>query len=129
MEHDVVGSRLAETLEIELFDKPGQWQFPRLLLVIIDLAQFRRVQPELSGHLYPAVARRALAQHRTAFQTHRVLQNHVTLNCEAGNPAQNRGVKRNGGCIEYPGSVGLDPAGREHPADRSAQEISRRIRR
>jgi hypothetical protein len=38
--HDVVGSRLAETLEIELFDEPGQRQFPGLLLVVIDLAQF-----------------------------------------------------------------------------------------
>jgi hypothetical protein len=52
---DVVGSRFAETLEIELLDERGQWQFPRLLLVVIDLAQFRRVQPKLSGHLYLAV--------------------------------------------------------------------------
>ena len=57
--HDVVGSRLAETLEIELFDEPWQWQFPRLLLVIIDLAQFRRVQPKFSGHLYLAVRQMA----------------------------------------------------------------------
>jgi hypothetical protein len=52
---DVVGSRFAETLEIELLDERGQWQFPRLLLVVIDLAQFRRVQPKLSSHLYLAV--------------------------------------------------------------------------
>jgi hypothetical protein len=37
--HDVVGSRLAKTLEIELFDEPGQRQFPGFLLVVIDLAQ------------------------------------------------------------------------------------------
>jgi hypothetical protein len=49
---DVVGSGLAETLEIELFDEPGQRQFSGLLLVVIDLAQFRRVQPKLWGHLY-----------------------------------------------------------------------------
>jgi|SRR5882762_1524163 len=53
--HDVVGSRFAEALEIELFDEPGQWQFPRLLLGVIDLAQFRGVQPKLLGHLYLAV--------------------------------------------------------------------------
>jgi hypothetical protein len=53
--HDVVGS----TLEIELLDELGQWQFPRLLLVVVDLAQFRRVQPKLSGHLYLAVRQMA----------------------------------------------------------------------
>jgi hypothetical protein len=53
--HDVVGSSFAKTLEIELLDELGQWQFPRLLLVVVDLAQFRRVQPKLSGHLYLAV--------------------------------------------------------------------------
>jgi hypothetical protein len=56
---DVVGSRLAETLEIELFDEPGQRQFSGLLLVVIDLAQFRWVQPKFSGHLYLAVRQMA----------------------------------------------------------------------
>jgi hypothetical protein len=32
---------------------------PRLLLVVVDLAQFRRVQPKLSGHLYLAVRQMA----------------------------------------------------------------------
>jgi hypothetical protein len=57
--HDVVGSSFAETLEIELLDELGQWQFPRLLLVVIDLAQFRRIQPKLSGHLKLAVRQMA----------------------------------------------------------------------
>jgi hypothetical protein len=57
--HDVVGSRFAKTLEIELLDELGQWQFPRLLLVVVDLAQFRWVQPKLSRHLYLAVRQMA----------------------------------------------------------------------
>jgi hypothetical protein len=52
---DVVGSRLAETFAIVWFDETGQRQFPGLLLMVIDLAQFRRVQPKFSGHLYLAV--------------------------------------------------------------------------
>jgi hypothetical protein len=44
---------------MELLDELGQWQFPRLLLVVVDLAQFRRVQPKLSGHLYLAVRQMA----------------------------------------------------------------------
>jgi hypothetical protein len=56
---DAVGSQRAETLEIELFDEPGQWQFLRLLHVVIDLAPFRRVQPKLSGHPYLAVRQMA----------------------------------------------------------------------
>jgi hypothetical protein len=53
--HDVVGSSFAETLAMELLDELGQWQFPRLLPVVFDLAQFRRVQPKLPGLLYLAV--------------------------------------------------------------------------
>ncbi len=40
---------------MELLDELGQWQFPRLLPVVFDLAQFRRVQPKLPGLLYLAV--------------------------------------------------------------------------
>jgi len=36
-----------------LLDEQGQ--FPPLLLVVIDLAQFRGVQSKLPGHLYLAV--------------------------------------------------------------------------
>jgi|ERR1700730_7920750 len=53
--HAVFESSFAEALEIELLDELWQWQLPRFLLVVIDLAQFRRVQPKLSGHLYLAV--------------------------------------------------------------------------
>jgi hypothetical protein len=42
-----------------LFEEPGQRQFPGLLLVAVDLAQFRRVQPKFSGHLYLAVRQMA----------------------------------------------------------------------
>ena len=38
---NVIKSRRAETLEIELFDEPGQRQFPGLRFVVIELAQFR----------------------------------------------------------------------------------------
>src|SRR5262249_47628090 len=42
---------LAEPFSVELFDKLRQGQLPRFLLVIIDLAQLRRVHPQFAGHL------------------------------------------------------------------------------
>jgi hypothetical protein len=38
---NVIKSRLAETLEIELFDEPGLRQFRGLRFVVIELAQVR----------------------------------------------------------------------------------------
>jgi hypothetical protein len=49
------GVVLPKRSKLELFDEPRRWQFPVLLLVVIDLAQFRWVQPKLSGHLHLAV--------------------------------------------------------------------------
>ena len=43
--------RLAEPFGVKLFDKLRQGQLPRLLLVVIDLAQLRRVHPQFAGHL------------------------------------------------------------------------------
>jgi hypothetical protein len=48
---------LAESLEVELFDKLRQGQLPRLPLVIIDLAQLSRVHPQFAGHVDLGVTR------------------------------------------------------------------------
>jgi hypothetical protein len=50
---NVIKSRRAETLEIELCDEPGQRQFPGLRFVVIELAQFRWSNGE-PGELSPA---------------------------------------------------------------------------
>jgi hypothetical protein len=42
---------LAEPLEVELFDELRQGQLPRFLLVVIDLAQLRRVHPQFASHV------------------------------------------------------------------------------
>jgi hypothetical protein len=57
--HDGVGARFAEALEIELLNELWQRQLPRLLLMVIDPAQLRRVQAKFSGHLYLAVRQMA----------------------------------------------------------------------
>src|ERR1700732_3955507 len=57
--HYFVGAGFAEAFEIELLNELWQWQLPRLLLMVIDLAQLRRVQAKFSGHLYLAVRQMA----------------------------------------------------------------------
>ena len=42
---------LAEPFGVELFDKLWQGQLPRLLLVVIDLAQLRGVHPQFARHV------------------------------------------------------------------------------
>lgn len=42
---------LAESFEAEVLDELGEWQFPPLLLMVVELAHFRRVHAQLSRHL------------------------------------------------------------------------------
>src|SRR5215468_10361934 len=42
---------LREPFGVKLFDELRQGQLPRFLLVVIDLAQLRRVHPQFAGHV------------------------------------------------------------------------------
>ena len=48
---DVVWPRLAEPLEIKLFDELGKGHFPRFLMMVRLLTEFLRIQAQLSCHL------------------------------------------------------------------------------
>ena len=48
---DPVRAVLAEPLEVEIFDEYRQGSLPRLLLVVVDLAELLRVHPQFPSHL------------------------------------------------------------------------------
>ena len=48
---DDVGTSLPESLDVEMLDEQRQRQFPGLLVMVVELAHFLRIQPELARHL------------------------------------------------------------------------------
>ena len=48
---NLVRSFLSETLEVEVLDVLPERRLPRLLVVVVQLAELFGIHPELAGHL------------------------------------------------------------------------------